>query len=391
MGARRERSGHTRFAREGERVFAATIAAMNRDELRASSRSIHGHGAESVADALQRVADWCRDEDIAFDAYGDGELIQHFEGKVADLLGFPAARFMPSGTLAQQAALRIWVERSGINHVAMHPTSHLELHEQRGYSHLHGMKATLAGPAERPMLAENLEAIAEPLAALLVELPTREAGAQLPTWAELEEIKAAARDRKVKLHLDGARLWESGPAYGRSYAEICQGFDSVYVSFYKGIGALPGSMLLGPEDFIAESAVWQKRSGGNLFTLTPNVASAAMQLDQRLARMPDLLERAQSLAAVLTGIDGITVNPDPPHINMFHLYVDLPACEALVARDRVAAKLGLWTFGWAGPTDVPGRCRTEVYVGEAAAAVSDEDIAEAFQMLMTVATTDPES
>ena len=356
---------------------------MSQNDLRASSRVIHGHGHESVAENLGRIAEWCRDAGVAFDAYGNGDLIQRFEAEVAELLGYPAARFMPSGTLAQQAALRIWAERAGINHVAMHPTAHLELHEQRGYSHLYGLKATLVGPIDRPMLADHLAEVPEQVAAVLIELPTREAGGLLPSWDELEAIKKAGRDREARLHLDGARLWECGPAYERSYAEICDGFDSVYVSFYKGIGALPGAMLLGPEDFVAEAAVWQRRSGGNLYTLTPNVASAAMQFEERLARMPELLERARVAAEVLAAIDGISVKPDPPQVNMFHVFFDLDVEAALGARNRVAEELRLWTFGWVVPVDVPDTCRTEIYIGEAAMEVSDTDIDQAFRLLMS--------
>lgn len=355
---------------------------MDVDALRASSRPIHGHGTESVSDTLNRIADWCDATGVKFDSYGTGGLIQRFESEVADLLGFPAARFMPSGTLAQQAALRIWADRSGIKHVAMHPTSHLELHEQHGYSHLHGLTATLVGPRDRAMLADDFAVLPERFAALLVELPTREAGGLLPSWAELEDIKEVARDRAVKLHLDGARLWECGPAYDSSYAEICEGFDSVYVSFYKGIGALPGAMLLGPEDFVAEAAVWQRRGGGNLYTLTPNVASAAMQFQSRLNRMPELLERTREMVQLLSSIDGITIKPNPPHVNMFHVFVNLDVESALDARNRVADGFGIWTYGSVQSTDVPGVSMTEVYVGEAAMHVSDTELEQAFRSLM---------
>ena len=356
---------------------------MNPEDLKKASRPIHGHGGEPVAPTLRRIADWCEDRNVEFDAYGSGDLVQQFESDVAALLGFPAASFMPSGTLAQQVALRIWAEESGINHVAMHPTAHLELHEERGYAHLHHLMATLVGPRESPMLAEHLSEAPEPLAAVLVELPTREAGGVLPTWAELEEIKKEAKDRNIRLHLDGARLWECGPAYGKPYAEICEGFDSAYVSFYKGIGALPGSMLLGPEEFVAQAKVWQRRGGGNLCTVTPNVASAAMQLSERLDRMPALLDRARSLATSLASIDGISIKPSPPHINMFHLYLEMDARRAIDARNRVAEEHQLWAFSWVQPASVPDTCWTEVYVGEAAMSIANDDIEAAFKALIT--------
>lgn len=356
----------------------------DRVALRAKSRLIHGHGEVSVADTLNGVADWCRERGVDFDAYGSGTLIESFQSEVAELLGYPAARFMPSGTMAQQIALRVWCEHKGLNLFGMHPTSHLEIHEQHGYSFLHRMTASLIGPADRPMLAEDLAERADPMAAILVELPTREIGGQLPSLDQLQLLKTAIRERGIALHLDGARLWECGPAYEKPYDSICTGFDSCYVSFYKGIGALPGAMLLGNEDFIAEATIWQRRSGGNLYTMTPNVASAAMLWKERLERMPTYLERAHEIGAVLSSTEGVTVVPDPPHINMFHITLDMTQDEALAARDLVADELGLWLFGWTTPTDDAGRCSTEVYVGEAAMEVKDDEIGSAFEMLVTV-------
>ena len=122
---------------------------------------------------------------------------------------------MPSGTMAQQIALRIWSDRRGSPTVAFHPTCHLEIHEQKGYQLLHGLHGRLVGDPDRLITLADLEAIAEPVAALLLELPQREIGGQLPEWAELEAQTALGAERGIALHLDGARLWESGPFYER--------------------------------------------------------------------------------------------------------------------------------------------------------------------------------
>lgn len=370
-----------RIARRG--LWDVNMVVMSdREALRAASRLINGHGEKKPAEVLADVAEWCGDHAVTFDAYGSGELVESFESQVAERLGYETARFMPSGTMAQQIALRVWSETAGSRNVGMHPTAHLELHEERGYSHLHGLRATLVGPSNTPMLAEHLHAVPEKLAVLLTELPVREAGGQLPTWGELEELKEAVHQRGIPLHLDGARLWECSAGYGRDYTEICAGFDSCYVSFYKGIGAMPGAMLLGSKGFIDEATVWQKRTGGNLFTFTPNVASAAMQWEERLARMPLYLERARRMAVSVGTVGGVTVLPDPPHVNMMHVFIGLDPDQALQARDRVAEETGLWLFGWVDPADMPGQCRTEIYVGDAAMDVGDHELEMAFSSLM---------
>src|SRR6185436_5025530 len=145
------------------------------------------------------------------------------------LLGKEAAVFMPSGTMAQQIALRIWADRKGPRRVAFHPLCHLELHEHKGYQLLHGLHGVLVGSPHQLMTLADLEAVAEPLAALLVELPQRGIGGQLPPWDDLTRMLESARGRGAAIHLDGARLWETAPFYRRSYAEIAGLFDSVYV------------------------------------------------------------------------------------------------------------------------------------------------------------------
>jgi len=352
-----------------------------RRELRQSARSLHGHGYEPAHLELERVAAWCRDEGIEADVYGDGEALQAFETHVAELLGYPAARFLPSGSMAQPIALRLWSERTGRPTIGMHPTCHLELHEERGYRRLHGLHSKLVGPAHRPMLAADLAQVSEPLAALVVELPTRENGGQLPTWHELLELCDLAHSRDMPVHLDGARLWETQAHYDRPFPEICALFDSTYVSFYKGIGALSGAMLLGPGDFVKEAAIWQRRQGGNLFSLLPNWASAAMRLDARLERFRAYRTRAIELAQALSPIEGLRVNPDPPQVNMFHLWFDAAPDALLEARDQVAEERGVWLFGGVRPGELSGSSRTEIYVGEAALQLEVDEVASAFARL----------
>lgn len=355
--------------------------APERSELRKSCRRLQGHGEVRPAELLARVASWCKEHDVAFDSYGTGPLLESFQAKVAGLLGFPAGRFVPTGKIAQNVAVKVWSERAGVHHFGMHPTSHLELHESRAYSHLFQLRATLVGPANRPLLAEHLAQVAEPLSCLLTELPIREAGGQLPTWEQLEDLKRAARERNVRLHLDGARLWETAAYYRRSYAEICRGFDSVYVSFYKGIGALSGAMLLGPADFVAESAVWQRRCGGELFELTANVASAAMQFDERLARMPAYYERAVALAGLLHELPRVRSLPREPHTNLMHVFLERSVEDGLRARDVVAQETGLWLFDRLREADVPESSRFEWYVGEAACGAELEELRGAWARL----------
>jgi threonine aldolase len=346
----------------------ASLSPAEQESLRKRcSILVSGHAPAAPGEELMRIGQWCREQGWDADRYGDGELIGSFERKVASLLGKPAAVFMPSGTMAQLIALRIWCERAGSRRIAMHATSHLELHEERAYAHLHGLEVTLLGARHRPTEARdlaNLLASGEAPAAVLVELPAREIGGRLPPWTELAALAALARDRGIRLHMDGARLWEARECFApKSLADVCAPFDSVYVSFYKGIGAIAGAMLLGPDDFITEARIWRRRHGGTLSQLHPMVASAAMRLDAQLAKLPAYRARALDFAAGLAKIDGIVVDPQPPQVNMFHLHFAATPAALIAARDRIASEEGAWLAQRVGPGPAGGSS-IEIYVGD---------------------------
>jgi threonine aldolase len=358
------------------------LTADQRKQLRKDCDLIvPGFAFVNAADDFRQMAAWCEKHRIEHDVYGDGDLVGGFERKLAELLGKPAAVFMPSGIMAQLAALGIWAEAAKLRRFGMHPTSHLALHEEQAHEallHLHGVPV---GDRLRPLLASDLDACRQPLCSLLVELPIREAGGQLPSWDELEALKAVARSRGIPLHLDGARLWECGPFYGKPYADITAGFDSVYVSVYKGIGGLAGAVLAGSEGFIDQARLWRRRMGGTIVHLSPLVASAAMRFDQRLALMPALVARAQSLAAGLAGLPALRVNPPQPPTNLFHLYFDADPERVMEQRDRIAAETGCWLFDRARSAEVPGWSLTELYIGDRLLAADDARLMRAFTQL----------
>ena len=379
-------------------MIPAPLTAAGQESLRRRCTAhVPGHAMQAPGAELARIGKWCQKHGWHADRYGEGELIEAFERKVATMVGKAAAVFMPSGTMAQLIALRIWCERAGVRRIAMHATSHLELHEERAYAHLHGLDVTLLGGRERPTEARDLAALFPaspatgvatvlPPAALLVELPAREIGGRLPAWEEIEALSALAQSRGVRLHMDGARLWEAREYFApKSLADLCAPFDSVYVSFYKGIGALAGAMLLGPEDFIAEARVWRRRHGGTLVQLHPFVASAAMRLDMQLAKMPAYRARALDFAAGLSTIDGVVIDPQPPQVNLFHAHFAAPPAALTAARDQIASEDGAWLAQRIGPGDTPGWSSTEIYVGDNLLSQDNSTVVPLFAKLLVLA------
>ena len=234
--------------------------------------------------------------DTATDVYGEGGVVEELEQEVAALLGKPAAVFLPSGTMAQQIALRVHADRRASRTVLLHPTSHVDLHEGKGYERLHGLMGRHVGNPYRPTTLADLEAVAEPFAALLLELPYRELGGVQPSWDDLVAQTSWAASRGAAVHLDGARIWESAAGYGVHPAEIAALFDTAYVSFYKGLGGIAGCALVGEPDIVAEVVEWRRRHGGTLIALWPYAASALTGLRTRLPLMPRYLEHALAIA-----------------------------------------------------------------------------------------------
>ncbi len=314
-------------------------------------------------------------DEVLPDLYGEGEVIAGFEREIAALLGKEAAVFMPSGTMAQQIALRIWSDRRGSKDVAFHPRCHLELHEHRAHEHLHGLHSVLVGAPTELVTLADLKRVPGRLGALLLELPQRGIGGQLPSWSDLCAIAVWASETGVPLHLDGARLWETGPFYGKPYAAIASLFGSAYVSFYKGLGGVAGAALAGPADFVAEARIWQRRHGGNLVHLFPFVCSAKAGLAERLEKMPAYREKAVEIARALSEVDGIAIVPEPPHTPMMQVYLRGDRARLERAGLEIADETGTWLFAKLSPSGVPAHAMFEIAVGDATMALTSQEIA----------------
>ncbi|MGM0481166.1 MAG: threonine aldolase family protein [Pseudomonadota bacterium] len=300
-----------------------------------ASNSLLRHPQLSMAEQLHSLAaEVAADEQR--DVYGSGQLIESFEHQVAQLLGKEAALFLPTGTLAQPLALKVHSQQTGNIGVALHPTSHLLLHEQMGIEHLWGLSPQRVGQPRQPVELQDLNSLhSSQLAALLIELPMREIGGQLPDWESLVEQTDWARKNGVRSHLDGARLWQTPTFYQRGLAEICALFDSVYVSFYKDLAGISGAVLAADADFIQQAKVWARRAGGNLISLYPELLAARKGLRENLPVMPDAVHYARALGCALAEIDAIEVTPNPPQAAMFHLTFTL-------SRQDLAEKISLY-------------------------------------------------
>lgn len=349
------------------------------DAFKNSKHPVVGHGKRNVRVLLDAFGGTDGNEDS--DLYGKGETIERFQAKMASYLGKPEAVFFPSGTMAQQIALRIHCDETGKRKIAYHPLSHLEIHEEDGLKELHRIETVLLADRDRLIRLDDVRLLDEDVACLLLELPQREIGGQLPPYAELEEISAYCRGRGIRLHLDGARLFEILPFYGKSAAEICALFDSVYVSFYKGLGGVAGAILAGNAALTERSKIWKRRHGGDLISLYPYVISSDYYFDKRIGKMAQYYEEAKALAKMYNDCaHTIRTVPAVPASNMFHVHADLPkeAMESILA--GVCEETGVGLAAWVKALD-DGGSAYEVSIGDRYAAIPEDRLREAFALL----------
>ncbi|MGW1595538.1 threonine aldolase family protein [Streptomyces sp. NPDC002343] len=317
----------------------------------------------AVLEAASEVYDLDRYSDV----YGDG-IVADLEERVAALLGTEAAAFFPTGTMAQQVALRCWAGRTGDPAVALHALAHPEVHERHAFSQVSGLRPVRVTGAPRLPTAAEIRDFPEPFGTLMLELPLRDAGFVLPAWEELTEVVEAARERDAVVHFDGARLWECAVHFGRPLAEIAGLADSVYVSFYKSLDGFGGAALAGPRTLVEEARTWRHRYGGTVYQQFPTVLSALVGLERELPRLPDYVRHARVVAAALregfaaAGLPWARVHPEEPHTNEFRVWLPYDADVLMEAAVRQAEETGTFLFADAWDQGGPGLAFTEVSV-----------------------------
>ncbi|MEJ7629208.1 MAG: beta-eliminating lyase-related protein [Nocardioidaceae bacterium] len=367
----------------GSDEAAPTLQERFRAALPDATRWLPGALPRTPTEELRSIADEVAllpDPD-EWDRYGARGAVGVLETRVAELLGKPGAAMFPSGIMAQQSVLRVWADRQASNRIAIPELSHLLRYETDGPQQLNQFRYERLTTGPTVPTTEHLDAIPGRLGAALLELPLRDAGFLLPGWDELEAFSHAARERGVPLHLDGARLWESQPYLGHSLAEIAALADSVYVSFYKGLGGLAGAVVAGSVDVVDEARSWRGRHGGTLFSMLPYALAGLRGLRTQLPRMREYYERAVVLAEVLEK-RGFRIHPQPPHTNAFRVFADQAedSVNERIVRSLEDDRTALLQPMRAG--EMPGTCWAELTVGSGTMDWTVDEAADALATLL---------
>ena len=273
------------------------------------------------------------DAEVGDDVFGDDPTVIELERRIAALAGKQAALFVPSGTMGNQLAIKSHTEPG--DEVLVELESHIFQYEQGGIGANSGCLAHVVSSERGAVPAAAIEAalrdetddhVARVRLVCLENTHNRHGGAIVPL-ERLAAVAAAARERGVRVHLDGARLWNASVATGIPIAEWAKPADTVMMCFSKGLGAPIGSVLTGEAELIRRARRTRKRWGGGMRQVGILAAACLHALDHHVARLADDHRRARDLADGFAKTPGVSVWG--PETNIVYVELEHPALEPL--------------------------------------------------------------
>jgi threonine aldolase len=306
--------------------------------------------------------------EVGDDVYGEDPTVRKLEERTAEILGKEAALFVPSGSMGNQVSLRVY-GRSGTE-VILESKSHIFHYEMGAMAALSGL---LPRPVEGPaghLTRELIEPWVRPeslyyvprTSVVALENSHNLAGGAILRDENVAGILALAREKGLKAHLDGARIWNVAAARGVPEATLADGFDSVMVCFSKGLRAPVGSAVAGSKEYVGEARRVRKLFGGGMRQVGVIAAAALVALEHERSRLTIDHRRARRLAEALAEIPGVRLDPSTVETNI--LFVGL---DPSVFGDAPALVLRLGAAGVLCNAGAPDAVRlvTHADVGEA--------------------------
>jgi threonine aldolase len=274
---------------------------------------------------------------VGDDVLGDDPTVKALEGYVAQLLGKEAAVFMPSGTMTNQIALRAHTEPG--DEVILESQAHIYYYEGGAPAALAGVMCRLISGNHGIFTANDLVKVLRPTdehfprtKLVCLENTHNRGGGRIYPLSEIRAIAQVCQEQGLKLHLDGARLWNACVSTGISEAEYAQPFDTVSVCFSKGLGAPIGSALVGSREFIERSRRFRKMFGGAMRQAGLIAAGALYALKNHRERLENDHIHAKMLAEGLAQIEGIEINPEEVQTNIVVFHTPTIPAQVLVER-----------------------------------------------------------
>ncbi|HEY7369009.1 MAG TPA: GntG family PLP-dependent aldolase [Thermoanaerobaculia bacterium] len=290
--------------------------------------------------------------EVGDDVFEEDPTVRRLEETTAALLGFDAALFTPTGTMANQISLRLLAPPS--SEVLLEARAHILHYEMAGMAALSGLLPRPIPSADGRMKVADVLAAIRPknsytsrTAALAIENTHNMWGGRVQRRSDVEPLLAAAREAGLRVHLDGARLWNAAAALGQSEASLAAGFDTVSVCYSKGLGAPAGSAVVSSAERIAEARRIRKLFGGGMRQVGVLAAAGEVALAHR-PRLPEDHARARRLAEAL----GVPEDSVDSNIVLYETGDPAAFCAALKERGVLAAPVGPTTVRFVTHRDV---------------------------------------
>ena len=285
--------------------------------------------------------------EVGDDVYGDDPTVNSLEERVAAMFGHQAGLFCPTGSLANQLAIRTLVKPG--EELLVETRSHIVRAELGAAATFSGITTRTWPSTDGLLKADDALAIAHENAgpylvstkAIAVENTHNFGGGTVQPIDEIAKLSSAAHARGIAMHLDGARIWNAHVASGVSFSEYGKHFDTISVCLSKGLGAPIGSVMLSTKERVAEARIWRKRYGAGMRQVGIIAAAAHYALDHNIDRLAEDYGRAKKIAIALAAIDSSLVDPSKVHTNIVGLELSTIGMTAadLTARCKEA---GLW-------------------------------------------------
>jgi len=286
--------------------------------------------------------------EVGDDVFGEDPSVNELERRTADVLGKEAALYMPSGTMTNQIALRAHTSHG--DEVLTEAESHIYYYEAGApaavsgvmFRLIQGQRGIFSGEDVRTALRPS-NVHFPPASLVCVENTHNRGGGSVWPIEKIAEVHTVARENGLKLHLDGARLWNASVASGIEESEYAGYFDSVSVCFSKSLGAPVGSVLTGDGEFIGRARRFRKMFGGGMRQAGIIAAGALYALENNRQRLAEDHANAKLLAEALGQIPGIKINVSEVETNL--VYFDVPGSGVDVATRLGRAGVGVLALG----------------------------------------------
>ncbi|OGP64653.1 MAG: threonine aldolase [Deltaproteobacteria bacterium RBG_13_53_10] len=259
--------------------------------------------------------------EVGDDVYGEDPTVNALQEKVAQILGKEAAIFVPTGTMANQLAIKSHTQPG--DEVIIEATSHSYNFEGGAGAALSGVQFYCLQGVRGILNASQIEGAIRPIdqhfavtRLISLENTHNRGGGSVYPIDKMRDIYGLARSRGLLVHLDGARLWNASVAAGIKPREYAQWADSVSVCLSKGLGAPIGSLVAGPQAFIARVHRFRKMFGGGMRQVGVIAAAGLYALDHHYDRLKEDHRNAKRLALGLKGLKGISVTAEPVETNI---------------------------------------------------------------------------